>query len=534
MTKDDEFDLLCKSFEDGAGSEVVTAIGDNKDTSEIMDEIDSFLEDENESDVDNKDFQPKSSIVSASDNNISLKTSSPISSITPLPCPIAPTSSLEIESSPPPPAPCPPPSPPDPLAKHWSEIAPSLANLPEDQARPVEQVAVTSDGLDLSLLDKEEWEDDWEMREFTLSDMLNELKEHLLDESDDEDDSDDTNIDVKSDQVEAVPNEKITVACSKDAKKEFENLQSRTRVTEDRYYQQLEDVWRMYEGQVGVGKVPSRQMMVRPRIFKNNGRIVGYETLQEYVDNNHPLWGPHRELFGQVLFKERTQGDLVRFIQSNWGDQQVNTARNLTVFSRGGRAGRNGLKEEKVVRNVGKVGKEVVDGKMSIKATLVDMYANSANVDGVKQTEEARWKLFEAQLKTKLQEAEGGVVEDDVECDLCGEVCLCVVGGKRKRGGGRAIKMTKQQYADIVLANARKQNWNDDRIAEVIFGVEEAYELQSCYNNPPYFTKEQVCELNSVEEVHDMMMNMYDSPYKKDNDEQADTGTWSKQLLEDY
>jgi len=534
MTKDDEdeFDLLCKSFEDGAGSEVVTAIGDNKDTSEIMDEIDSFLEDDNESDVDNKDFQPKSSIVSTSDSNISLKTSSPISSITPLPCPIAPTSSLE--SSPPPPAPCPPPSPPDPLAKHWSEIAPSLANLPEDQARPVEQVAVTSDGLDLSLLDKEEWEDDWEMREFTLSDMLNELKEHLLDESDDEDDSDDTNIDVKSDQVEAVPNEKITVACSKDAKKEFENLQSRTRVTEDRYYQQLEDVWRMYEGQVGVGKVPSRQMMVRPRIFKNNGRIVGYETLQEYVDNNHPLWGPHRELFGQVLFKERTQGDLVRFIQSNWGDQQVNTARNLTVFSRGGRAGRNGLKEEKVVRNVGKVGKEVVDGKMSIKATLVDMYANSANVDGVKQTEEARWKLFEAQLKTKLQEAEGGVVEDDVECDLCGEVCLCVVGGKRKRGGGRAIKMTKQQYADIVLANARKQNWNDDRIAEVIFGVEEAYELQSCYNNPPYFTKEQVCELNSVEEVHDMMMNMYDSPYKKDNDEQADTGTWSKQLLEDY
>ena len=43
----------------------------------------------------------------------------------------------------------------------------------------------------------------------------------------------------------------------------------------------------MYDGQVGVRKVPSRQMLVRPRIFKHNGRIVGYETLQEYVDNNH-------------------------------------------------------------------------------------------------------------------------------------------------------------------------------------------------------------------------------------------------------
>ena len=38
----------------------------------------------------------------------------------------------------------------------------------------------------------------------------------------------------------------------------------------------------------------------------------------------------------------------------------------------------------------------------------------------MKQTEEARWKLFEAQLKSKLQEAEGSVVKDEI--DLCGEV----------------------------------------------------------------------------------------------------------------
>ena len=48
------------------------------------------------------------------------------------------------------------------------------------------------------------------------------------------------------------------------------------------------------------------------------------------------------------------------------------------------------------------------------------MHTNSSNVDGVKQTEEPRWKLFEAQLKSKLQEAEGSVVKDEI--DLCGEV----------------------------------------------------------------------------------------------------------------
>ena len=61
------------------------------------------------------------------------------------------------------------------------------------------------------------------------------------------------------------------------------------------------------------------------------------------------------------------------------------------------------------------------------------MHTNSSNVDGVKQTEEPRWKLFEAQLKSKLQEAEGSVVKDEIY--LCGEVCLCAVGGKRKAGG---------------------------------------------------------------------------------------------------
>ena len=55
------------------------------------------------------------------------------------------------------------------------------------------------------------------MREFTLSDMWNELKEHMLDESDDEDDSDANNVDVKSDQVKAVANEKVKVAVTKDS-----------------------------------------------------------------------------------------------------------------------------------------------------------------------------------------------------------------------------------------------------------------------------------------------------------------------------
>ena len=538
---DDEFDKLCRSFEDDIGSQVVgaSAVGDNKDTSDIIDEIDSFLGESveiNSNIINDKEVSFESQTKSL-DNSSSLL-QQPLEDAS-----VCPHKDANFPTS----VPLLPASPTDPLARHWSEIAPSLANLPEDQARPVEQVLVRSDGLDLSLLDKEEWEDDWEIREFTMSDILSELKEHLLDESDDEEVAPDDLINEKSLVAEEKcltdtrMNDSVSCTARSQKRNEFASLESRSRETEERYYRQLEDVWRKYAGQEGVGQMPTRMMMVRPRIYKDNGRVVGYESLQEYVDNNHPLWGAHRQVFKEVLFKEKEQGHLVRWVAKQWGDQRVNTARNLTVFNRGGGGDRGRGKGNNVVRDVERVGEvRGREGKMNIRearATLVDMYANSSNVEGVKETEEARWKLFEAALKTKLQEAEALSCEVDVdeaaECDLCGEVCLCMVGRKRKAGEeGGGGKVSKQQYLDSVLSSASRKGWTVDRTVEVVYGVEEAYELQSCYNNNPFLSKEQVSELASLEEVHSMITEMYDSPYKQDNQEEE--GTWSSQLLEDY
>jgi hypothetical protein len=67
---------------------------------------------------------------------------------------------------------------------------------------------------------------------------------------------------VTPDQVKVLHIEKVKEVVTKDSKKEFENLESWS-----------VDVWRMYEGQVGVGgKVPSRQMMVKPGILKHKSQ----------------------------------------------------------------------------------------------------------------------------------------------------------------------------------------------------------------------------------------------------------------------
>jgi len=527
--EDDEFEMLCKSFEGTERPEVAACIG-SKDTSEILDEIDSFLEEDGKNcNLENK--CSKKSQNSFSDANItscvSLSDDSAVISneTQNLSCVNSPS---EIPSTPP-----------DPLAKHYSEIAPILENLPEDQSRPVEQIT-TCDGLDLSLLDREEWEEEWEMREFTMSDILGELKEELLD-------SDDEDIDEPINDTSETGNASSNVSETRNLKKEFESLESRSKVTEERYYQQLEDVWKKYKDYEGVGPVPARSQMTRPRIFKDiSGTIVGYETLQEYVDNNHPMWGPHRELFNQFLFKEKSHLDLVKFVSKNWGDQAVNTARNLTVYRRGGGVGNiykvrhEGLSDKHIEKFV-----TFKEDMKSAKATLVEMYANSSNADGVQENERARAKLFDAQLKEKLIEqvnkkneiSATTVVEsseaDVRNCDLCESVCLCIVG--KKRGAedvDEGERVSKKQFLDTVEAWRTEDKWGQERIAEAMFGVLEAFELQSCYSDKPYFTKAQMSELTSLEDVHNMILDRYASPYKTDKEETI--GWMNQEDLENF
>lgn len=550
---DDEFEKLSKSFdEDFVNVGALSTSIDKKNTSDILDEIDSCFDNEesltvgkggkesvNDSTVGDIDDQKDvSDIIDEIDSFLADEDEK-------VPSPVSPT------------------------ARHWSELASTLANLPEDanvpddQARPVEQgelpveqeevpVEMVSkfEEIDTSLLDtKEEWEDDWESqrREYTLSDILGELKdsEHLLDESDDEDSL--LNIEIETDQSlenDISPKEnsiKPALIPPTEKKNKLANLETSVRVTEGNYYKQLEDVWKKYEGQPGVEPMPLRSNMVRPRIFKdNNGRIVGYETLQEYVDNNHPLWGAHREVFRQFLEKERGKDVLVKFVAKEWGEQNVSTARNLTFFSKGGSGGGGKLKEKRVFKESiedGVVSKKEKPNIKEVKAVLVDMYANSSKNYDVMETEENRCKMYEAQLKLKLEEAEALKSADDEhsfeECDLCGDVCLCVIGRKRALGTEVApAKISKQQYMDSVVSVSSRNGWSLDRTAEVLYGVEEAYELQSSYTNRPFFSKEQVCELSSLEEVYGMITEMYDSPYKEDNENEM-IGNWSKKDLED-
>ena len=136
---------------------------------------------------------------------------------------------------------------------------------------------------------------------------------------------------VTPDQVKVLHIEKVKEVVTKDSKKEFENLESWSVLQKIVTTSSWRTCGGCTRGRWGWGRSLPDRWWSSPGYYSTRARIAGYETLQEYMNNNHPLWGPHRELLGQVLFKERTQGDLFRFIASNWRDQRVNTARKFSL-----------------------------------------------------------------------------------------------------------------------------------------------------------------------------------------------------------
>jgi len=472
---DEDFDKLCESFEDGENTVPVVKDADYT-TDDILGEIDSFLE-----------GSPSPLKLATSDGSSKRKSNSPES-------PVSVGNSVTENI--------------DQVAKYWSVIEPSLKKLSNDQSRPVEN------DIDISVLDKEDWEDEFELKEFRLSEIVLELREELLDDED---------------EASLIPLESKTLVPDRvyelNTTKKLNNLE---RITKDRYYVSLETVWRKYEGEDGVDPMPCRENMTQPRIFKHQGRVVGYESLQEYVDNNHPLWGPHRKIFNEFLDSGDDQR-LKEFVSNSWGNQGADPLRNLTAFRPRGQS--TNRENSKVVDNfkgmkkVQSVSKK--DEIKNIKQVLVDMYANSENNEGVQQTEEARIKKYETLLKSKLSSlAEAENDEHVVSCDVCVGVCLCRIGHNiyANELSGRSFKMSESQCEDMILRNI-PSNSNDDTVALKRLGVKQAYELISCYSQEPCIPHEYAVELASMEDIHDSIMDMYDSPYYN---------KWGQEMLEEY
>jgi len=71
--------------------------------------------------------------------------------------------------------------------------------------------------------------------------------------------------------------------------------------------------------------IPKISEVHKPRLFRKNGKLVDFETPDEFIDNNHPAWKENEDL--------NTQKEVVKAIHKKWGSSnKIDLTRNLTSF----------------------------------------------------------------------------------------------------------------------------------------------------------------------------------------------------------
>ena len=73
---------------------------------------------------------------------------------------------------------------------------------------------------------------------------------------------------------------------------------------------------------------------------KQKHECLNFESLSQDIEhNNQPSWEPHKEIFKEMLFNEKTHRDLVKFVAEQWGQEhdEDRTTQNLSEVNFTGR-----------------------------------------------------------------------------------------------------------------------------------------------------------------------------------------------------
>ena len=98
------------------------------------------------------------------------------------------------------------------------------------------------------------------------------------------------------------------------------------------YYNELKKIYDRY-----LQCLPPDFSLIRePRIFKDKSKdIIGYESIDEYLDNNHPLWSEDRKMFAYFIHNQCDNADVAEHVRRKWNTGlHVDLCQNLTCIPR--------------------------------------------------------------------------------------------------------------------------------------------------------------------------------------------------------
>ena len=264
------------------------------------------------------------------------------------------------------------------------------------------------------------------------------------------------------------------------------------------YPKVLEEVYKMYKTFPNdeAWKIPPK---VRPRNFWTDDRI-GFETLEEYVDNHHPLWLKDRQFCHDFLaYGPEVSGSLADYVNLKWGMQHIDVSENLSVINEVTQPSQN--QKARRPSFLGRI--EHLNNHSDCQARVLSDFCK-VDFDAVKQ------KVLEKErkrLKTYRAYSEGSNSNNNVE-NLSAKV--------------PERQFTEEEVKRILMSQGEKEGRGVKRTADAVFGVEEVFNMKRHYQKTEEeatIPRSHVDEILCMEAACDKFNEVYND---EDSDQEED------------
>ena len=352
------------------------------------------------------------------------------------------------------------------------------------------------------------------------------------------------------------------------------NQVNKTHKIKEEYYQKAKEDWKKDIATSGVQfSIPTIYSLKQPQVFtdyRDQRKIIGYESVGEWKDKYHPMWAEYRQCH---------PNDLSHLIYQKWGlEKTIDITRNLTKFSNRSVQAKSAAKSKaasnsKNSKSANKQVHDTTETKVIENANIMDVMLESVR----NEREDEITDLAAANSANSSQPADKEAASDVsltsnqtslAGCRYCTFRCHCSPGRKQKRPYPENCPPyvdddLKSQPKLLNLPDVQKEvrNYKTTRMnneesesqlnmfnvvesyakgaQNVIFSSHEVFDLAGFFNksdydnhNPTDFTREQVRELLSVENTQDTLRKVYKSAYGGEgySDEESDSSDSDSEL----
>lgn len=289
-------------------------------------------------------------------------------------------------------------------------------------------------------------------------------------------------------------------------------ISRRLRELKMKYKDVLQQVCNMYDMKWPISSIDP--IVYRDPDDKTGTKILGIEGLQEYVDNQHPLWGFDRDtvhrLENNPMNPMMSGYVLSEHVRTRWGKQSINPRSSLVVLE--GCDEEENLAASNTNQNLQpktEDGPEMDLHRRAIK-TIMEM-----DIDAIRQEvlekEKERKKLYQQKVYPLFYN-----VKND----------------EKIRNSENSE--TLYDFTERIRGKAVEKNWSMKRADEVIAGTQEAAEMASHYTGGETgVSEEQGDIILDMEEAYDKILEISaDEKAEDENKNNQIRGFMNKEYLE--